>query len=496
MVKWLWALPNRVAIALILGLAALTRWVGLGQSSVWHDEGYTMMLSAMPLAEIIERTGRDVHPPLYYLAIHTWSLIFGTSEIAVRGFSLVCGVGCVALIYVLVRRLMNERAGRLAALMVACGPFVIRYSQEARMYALVALLVTAASYVLVRALEGKAARWWVLYALLLAAALYTHYYAVFIIPVHIGYAWYRRGGLNHLLRDGRWWSANLAAAGLFALWLPVAYGQFSRVQGGFWIPEPTITTLPNSLLQLMTFTDLALIPPLLKVMLLAVVLGGLAAMLVRWRQHRQTLGLLAGWTLLPPLAVLAASLARPVYVDRYFVYSAVAAYALIGIAIAMSAYLGRRPRLQIASLALVLLIFGYGRFQVWDQSDHQMRTVGSHVSANYLPGDAVVSGELYTFFDFSYYNKSGQELQLLAPDGLTGYGESSLIYDRADQIVVRSLGDVRPASGRVWVVGKTGQHDYFNRVPSSWRQVGPPFEAGYAAARLYQVDSRPIAALQ
>jgi hypothetical protein len=116
-----------------------------------------------------------------------------------------------------------------------------------------------------------------------------------------------------------------------------------------------------------------------------------------------------------------------------------------------------------------------------------MRVTGQVVDSGFQPGDEVVSGELYTFFDFSYYNHTGATLRLLAPGGVNGYGESSLIYDRADQIVVHSLSDVHPASGRVWLVGKTGPHDYYDQSPANWQPIGPKQEHGYTAVQLYQV---------
>lgn len=484
----------RTFLIITLGLAAIVRLVGLTKASIWHDEGYTMMLAPMPLAEIIERTARDVHPPLYYLKLHVWMSLFGSSELSARGFSLVLGVATVAIVYLLVRQLVTEAAARLAAIFVAIGPFAVRYSQEARMYAMASFLITLSTYALVKALKSNSWNWWGLYGLSIAAALYTHYYAVFVIPIHLGYAWWHYGNLRKLLSNLRWWAANLLGAGLFALWLPTAYAQFSRVQGGFWIPEPTVMTLPRSLAQLLTFTDLSDVPNAVTVTLTAVAVVATGWMLVRWKAYRRGTVLLAAIAIVPPVLVVLISLGRPVYVDRYFVYCAIAAYALIGVAIATSSYLRRNPAKQLAVTALVVALFAAGNYAVYVQANHQMRAIGNYVTEHYELGDSVVSGELYTYFDFSYYNHTGAELQLLAPNGLSGHGESSLIYDRADEIVVKSLADVRPVSGRVWLVGKTGDKDYYKQVPASWRQVGAPIQAGYCEARLYQVDAAPIAA--
>src|SRR5205085_11489261 len=94
----------------ILVLGAALRFIDIAKSSIWHDEGYTMMLVPQPVADIITRTGRDVHPPLYYLALHYWTLVFGSSETAARGMSAILSLGTVVVGYLLVRRLVSESA--------------------------------------------------------------------------------------------------------------------------------------------------------------------------------------------------------------------------------------------------------------------------------------------------------------------------------------------------------------------------------------------------
>ncbi|MEZ4580500.1 MAG: glycosyltransferase family 39 protein [Caldilineaceae bacterium] len=93
----------------------------------------------------------------------------------------------------LARRQIVPAAGALwAALFAATSPFFLWYGQEARPYALWALLTLLSTYLLLRATEdaadapaGNSRRGWsVGYVLVLLATLATHYYAVFMLPVH------------------------------------------------------------------------------------------------------------------------------------------------------------------------------------------------------------------------------------------------------------------------------------------------------------------------
>lgn len=500
-----------LAAALLAGAAAM--FTGMTKSSIWHDEGYTMMLIPHAPLEILARTARDVHPPLHYLALHYWTGLFGNSELAARSLSAVFMLGTIAVMFFLVRRLFGTPSARLAVVFLALAPFLVRYAQEARMYAQVAFLLALATFLLVRAVQERRRLDWAWYALALAAALYTHYYAIFMIPVHWLYMlsltlsarWPVFGKAKSLevkqttsggsksgfgvgVLDINWWGANALALLLFLPWLPAAYAQFSRVQAAFWIPAVTAATLPSTLAQFFTLTDLGVVP--LGIRLAAAV--GLAALVLvaAWR-NRQVLPhwvLLVSYAALAPVAVFLLSFGRPIYIDRYFVFSAVAFYALLAVLHYSLPFLARSAVRRRISIAVILLLFGVGLRNGYAQSNHQMRAIAQTVSAQSQPGDEVVSGELYTYFDFSYYNRTGTTLKLLAPGGVSGYGETSLLYDRADEIVVKDLSNVRAASGYVWVVGKTGPHNYFDDVPANWQPVGPKHQAGYSAAQRYLVQ--------
>lgn len=490
--KRLLSIPRNWYLLGLVAAGAAVRFIDIAKSSIWHDEGYSLMLAPMGPLEILARTARDVHPPLYYEALHYWMLLFGSSEAAVRGLSAVFLILTIPVCYALVKKLFaSELAARLAALFVTFGPFLVRYSQETRMYGMVAFVLALATYAMVRALEKNSGAWWAAYALALAAGLYTHYYSVFIIPVHWLYVaarfgfWSRRGLLNP-----RWWMANAAAAIMFLPWLPVAYAQFKRVQAAFWIPNATIVTLPNTMLQFISYDSHDGWTAAFKVVLgLAFLLAIFAAALTLKKRRAET-GLLAAYALLGPTAVFLLSFARPIYVDRYFVFAAVAFYCLLGLIIACAWPLNKRPRAQLVLSAGLIGLFALGIRNVYTQANHKMRDVAAIVNARFEPGDGLLSGELYTFFDFSYYNRTGTQVQLWSKNGVNGYGESSLIYDRADSIVVRNLSDMRPRSGYVWVIGKTGAKDYFDKVPSFWHQVGPRYTAGYTAAQKFRVDTR------
>ncbi|GAB4407451.1 MAG: hypothetical protein Kow00106_00250 [Anaerolineae bacterium] len=133
-----WAAP-----LIVLLLAFAVRFHALEAQSLWNDEGNSLRLAERTIPDLLDAAGRDIHPPGYYLALKGWTALAGKSEFGLRSLSALEGVLTVALTVALGRRLFGRAAGTLAGLFVALNPFAVYYSQEARMYAQLALLSAA-----------------------------------------------------------------------------------------------------------------------------------------------------------------------------------------------------------------------------------------------------------------------------------------------------------------------------------------------------------------
>ncbi len=183
-------IPLLIAIML---LAFALRIIRLDFQPLWWDEGYSLFFATRNFGTLLERTAVDIHPPLYYVLLQGWIAIAGKSEIAVRLFSVVIGVATVPVIYSLARKLFDGVGiALIAAFLLAIAPLPIYYSQEVRMYGLVMLLGLGSVYFFVELLRrseitlpGGNGFLWVAYILTTAAALYTQYYAAFIIVFEI-----------------------------------------------------------------------------------------------------------------------------------------------------------------------------------------------------------------------------------------------------------------------------------------------------------------------
>ena len=233
-----------ILLLLCLLLAAALRTLRLGFQPLWWDEGYSVWFATHPLAEMAALTAQDIHPPFYYALLHGWAALLGTGPAALRLLSVIIGVVTIPLLYLVARRMLSARAALLATLLLTISPLHVYYSQEVRMYGLVALLSVGILAAAWRVFEQKSggeeeqrrggvevhARLrasspphlltltpLLPYILLTTAALYTQYYAIFLpVGLTIYATWCWRRDLRALLA---WLGAQAVVALLYLPWV-------------------------------------------------------------------------------------------------------------------------------------------------------------------------------------------------------------------------------------------------------------------------------------
>ncbi len=70
-------------------VASLALRAGALKSGYWIDEGIAVGIASHDLEDIPGILAQDGNPPLYYLLLHGWMLVFGAGEAATRALSLV-----------------------------------------------------------------------------------------------------------------------------------------------------------------------------------------------------------------------------------------------------------------------------------------------------------------------------------------------------------------------------------------------------------------------
>lgn len=243
---------------ILLGLTVIAwavRLYRLDAQSLWYDEGVTAQVARQGLVELTRWTADDIQPPLYYYLVAGWIRLVGTSEWALRFPSAAWGVLLVPLMYTLGRRLyrgLDGTSGRssagvglMAALLTGGAPLYVYYSQEVRMYTQLTALGLVVTYASARAAQltsaGDRCCWWGTFTLAGLAAVYTHYFAFFLllallvaIALRLSFAVLSRSSVIPHLRSLAEPALAFILIGLGYLpWLPFVLHRY-RVDASYW----------------------------------------------------------------------------------------------------------------------------------------------------------------------------------------------------------------------------------------------------------------------
>ncbi len=152
-------------------------------SDLWLDEALTANIARLPIGDLQGALKIDGAPPLFYLLLHAWSAIVGTSDLAVRSLSGVIAVATLPLAWYAGRRVGGTVTAWVAVVVLASNPFAVRYATEVRMYGLEILLVFAGILAFRRGLEQPSAGRVTLFGALVALLVYTQYWAFYLVAV-------------------------------------------------------------------------------------------------------------------------------------------------------------------------------------------------------------------------------------------------------------------------------------------------------------------------
>ncbi len=224
----------RLLVAGVLVIAAGLRLYGIADKDIWIDEANAVIIASQSLSGLVDRLALDSSPPLYYVLLHYWMALFGASEASVRALSAVFGTLIVAVVYRFGFRLFNARVGLYAAALVAIAPIQVLYSQEARMYTLLPLLAIGSILAACRCVERESAVHAALLTVVTAAAMYTHNYALFLLPVHALVA-LASGSFKR--RPWLWLATGASICLLYLPWAPIFLRQLHNTGQYAWL-EP------------------------------------------------------------------------------------------------------------------------------------------------------------------------------------------------------------------------------------------------------------------
>lgn len=174
-----------LSVAIALGTILRIAWVG--KRELWYDEVLSVLFasgqknayappintpfkiqdisqlitgpsvrglsSVETVKDVLKGTLGDPHPPLFYLAGHGWTRIFGTSETALRALMVLISLLALVVSYHLGRKVLGRRGGLIFAALLSLNPFFLAHSLNLRMYAPMVLWVLVSGWCLSALIE-------------------------------------------------------------------------------------------------------------------------------------------------------------------------------------------------------------------------------------------------------------------------------------------------------------------------------------------------------
>jgi len=223
MLKRLWQQHSLIIIILVLAFGLRLPQLN---GSLWLDEAAQLLESSRPWSQQLNISA-DFQPPLIHLLLF-FTLKISTAEWWLRAIvALIPGLITIWASYEIGRKIINQKAGIITALLLATSSFHIFYSQELRPYSLPTMWAVLSWLPLLKAVRLKrfSRLHWLSYTIISLLGFYSSYlYPFFWITQFIWVIWQQRHKLQEMIA-----SAFLIGLG-FAPWLPAFFEQL-RVGG-------------------------------------------------------------------------------------------------------------------------------------------------------------------------------------------------------------------------------------------------------------------------
>ena len=405
--------PDRQDFAVLFIVAAgiAIRFLALGQQSFWHDEIHSVTTARGEAGTGLADAIFNVHGPLHLVLLRGWMHVFGHTEAQIRTLSALLGSVGLVLFFRMARRLAGRTTGIIALVLLACSPYYLWYSQEARNYVLLFDLGLVAVPAFLNEIERRTRASFLGALLTIAATCLANlsgFFLLVLIGIHVLTAG-RRGrypvrrflllALLSLVILSPWIIRGAAGTAPLRLGVPPTASDVPVVKGE---SPPGVLSIPFTLYEFSLGLTLGpsvdefklhrftAVIPHLWYLIPAAALFALTVFHGIRRTGASVLSLLLLWFALPILLMAGLSALNLKAPNSRYAFLSFAPY-LILLAIGVSSI--RRRTLRILALGAIVLFSAYSDYRYFTDRKYwrpDARAAGQLLTREAGPGDAVV----------------------------------------------------------------------------------------------------------
>ena len=376
--------------------------------SFWRDEAFSVILAQFPLTTIIAKSSME--PPVFYVLLHFWIKLFGTSEIAARSLSLV-GFALATVVVIEWADILFKRhwLSKFMPLFFFFNPMLLYYAFEVRAYGWYIFFAVLSMF----AYDQKK---WKLYCVAVILGLYTHLYLGMIPLVYfIHYIWQQK--LWRLWRKpadllGDPMIRSLAIIGFcFIPWIIRLAGELQKFKESWYYPVDL--NLIQSVLGNM-FLGYEGTPWYFwiwtkRLSLVLAILFGIGLVSKTDRKHTVPLFLMI---IVPLTLTIGFSFIKPIFVNRYCIPVTIAETLLLCFTIKAL------PNEILQKTMAGMFLIGILIFNCWYPQEHKklnIRKTFEEIQRLQSPQDLIVAADPMVFMETMYYTKDKQSVRLYNP---------------------------------------------------------------------------------
>lgn len=396
--------------------------------SLWRDEAYSILFSQFPIITLISKSSME--PPFYYVLLHFWIKLFGTSEIATRSLSLIGFMLATIVVIEWAEKLFKSHwLSKFTPLFFFLNPMLLYYAFEVRAYGWYIFFATLSLF----AYDQKK---WRLYRVAVILGIYTHLYLGVIPFVHFIYYLYQNKLWRLIKKPAALFKdpmiRSLGIIGiLFIPWIIRLSTELQRFKQSWYFPvniNLILSVLGNMFLGyegtpwymwvstkvlsvfLFIFFCVALIPK-------------------KNRKHTIPMFLMI---FIPLIVVIGISFYKPLFVNRYLIPVTIAETLLISFTIMAI------PNTIIQKIFAGAMLSGIILFNCWYPLQHakpDVKKTFQEVNLLKSPRDIIVASDAINFLETLYYAKDKKSVRLYNPNNVPfPWYVGDAIYSPAYQI--------------------------------------------------------------